>query len=129
MKTLIKAIVFFAGLSSSAAFACDVTFTGDIQPILNTSCVGCHQDASPGGDLSLQRSSAYASLVGAKASGHPTMPMVTAGNSKESYLVAKLQGTQIEVGGQGDQMPFGGVLTDAEMAAIITWIDDCDAAK
>lgn len=117
-------------LSTSAAMAaCDVAFTDDVQSLFTKKCVACHNDRSPGSGLSLQKGSSIASLVNVPSTELATMPRVTPGDSAASYLAHKLLDTHLDVGGSGKKMPLSGRLKDEEIAAIISWIDDCEAAE
>jgi len=106
--------------------ACKGAFRTSVQPILNTRCVACHQDAARAGGLSLQRTSAPASLLGV-SSREARMALVTPGDPLRSYLFRKTAGTHLEVGGNGARMPLGGRLTEAEIKAIEAWITGCTA--
>ena len=67
---------------------------------------------------------AYAALVGVASVGAPGLTRVVAGDASSSYLINKLRGTQLDVGGAGGQMPLsGGPLADADIAAIEAWIN------
>lgn len=129
IKTLtLSAGVFFA-LAGAAQAACEVTLAGDIQPVLDMRCVGCHQDAAPGAGLSLQSGSTISNTVGVPSTQVSDMNRIEPGDTQLSYLYHKLAGTHGDVGGSGERMPFGGQLTDDEMAMIANWIEDCEAAE
>jgi hypothetical protein len=66
---------------------------------------------------------AFDNLVNTPSSQVPTVARVQPGASGNSYLWAKLQGTQVAAGGQGVQMPKTGSLTATELATIQVWID------
>ncbi|KIG18397.1 hypothetical protein DB30_00682 [Enhygromyxa salina] len=106
-----------AGLSHAA----------DIQPIWDDNCVtGCHM---PGGvyaalDLSVD---ATDNLIGSATTQAAGKTFVEAGNSANSYVIAKLRGTQMEFGGQGASMPAGSgaaPLPEDTIALIEQWIDE-----
>lgn len=86
-----------------ASEAEDVSFSADIQPMLNSQCVYCHVTGAENGGLNLGRRQAYAELL-ADSEGAP-LPRVTPGDVEQSYLVHKLHGTHLEVGGNGSPMP------------------------
>ncbi len=97
-----------------------VSLASDIQPIFTASCTPCHVGGSSSGGLTLD--SAYATLVGVP-SNESALDRVEAGSTQDSYLWHKLQGTQADVGGSGQQMPAGGgSLTPAELDLIEAWI-------
>lgn len=106
--------------------ACLTAFRQSVQPLLNTNCVGCHQDAAPGAGLSLQRSSAPASLLDIPSTQAP-LPLIAPGDPEQSYLFHKIAGTHGEAGGLGERMPLGGPLSDADIAVIEDWILGCAA--
>lgn len=126
----------FAALAAALLFstpaamaACEVSFADDVQSIFTKKCAACHNDRSPGSGVSLQKGSAIANLVDVASTELPTMPRVTPGDSTASYLVHKLAGTHLEVGGSGKKMPLSGRLKDEEIAAIVSWINDCGAVE
>lgn len=132
MKTLRSSLAIGAMLllsTSAAMAACDITFTDDVQSLFTKKCVACHNDRSPGSGLSVQKGSSIANLVGIASTEVPAMPRVTPGDSANSYLAHKLLDTHLDVGGSGKKMPLSGRLKDEEIAAIISWIDDCGAAE
>ena len=99
-----------------------LSFAADVYgPILSARC-GCHIPG-PSGTLAMgaDAASAYAAIVGMPSG--IGMNFVTAGDSSMSYLFHKVNGTQVEAGGGGGQMPLGGMLTDPEIATIKAWID------
>lgn len=104
--------------------ACTDAWTKTIQPIVNRSCVACHQNASPAGNLTLQKGKAPANLIGVKSDESP-LPYVTPGDPDKSYVIHKLEGTQLTVGGSGGQMPLGGTIASADLQAITDWIAGC----
>jgi mono/diheme cytochrome c family protein len=128
MRTSLLIRLASAGIAllASPAFAdqaCTDAWTKDIQPITNR-CVGCHQNAAPAGKLTLQKGNAPANLIWVKA-GEADMPYVTPGDPTKSYIWHKLNGTHLEVGGKGAQMPLGGKLAPKDLAAIEAWITAC----
>lgn len=95
--------------------SCD--FTGDIQPIFTTHCVGCH-GAQPQAGLDLRDGAAHAALVGVASTEVPTTQRVTPGDPAASYLAQKL-GPDPAV---GETMPLGGSLPADRVALISAWI-------
>jgi hypothetical protein len=114
----------FAGGTSWADGGCKAAFRATVQPILNANCVSCHQDASPAGDLSLQASSAPASLIGVP-SRESKLVRVAPGHPQQSYMFRKISGTHVAAGGNGQRMPLGGQLADGDISAIGGWIAGC----
>jgi len=83
-----------------------------VQSIFEDKCTSCHDDSD---DLVLEGS--LAPLL--KLKGENGKPMVVPGKPNESYLVAKLIGTNIE----GDLMPMGDdPLPKSEMDDVKAWI-------
>ncbi|WP_146157242.1 hypothetical protein [Enhygromyxa salina] len=104
-----------------------LSHAADIQPIWDANCAqGCHM---PGGvyaalDLS---GDATDNLIGATTSQAAGKTFVAAGDSANSYIVAKLRGTQMEFGGMGGSMPAGANATplpEETIALIEQWIDE-----
>jgi hypothetical protein len=98
-------------------------FDTRIQPILDDSC-SCHLTTLGSGGLSLLEGMAYDNLVGVPSAGAPVFTRVVAGDADASYLVAKLEGTHLEMGGLGAQMPLDGTLGQDVIDEIRAWIDD-----
>lgn len=98
-----------------------VSFARDIQPIFDLRCVSCHQGSGRAG-LVLEPAMAYKNLVGV-ASTESQLLRVAPGSPDKSYLLNKLRGTQSQVGGAGQQMPFGGSpLPQDQIDSIQQWI-------
>jgi predicted small secreted protein len=102
----------------------ELSHAADIQPIWDDNCLnGCH---TPGGiGMPLDLTNAYAAIVGVESMQAAGVNLVEAGSSADSYLLAKLRGEQMELGGVGIQMPGGGAapLDDATISTIAAWID------
>ena len=81
-----------------------VSFSRDIQPILNSQCVYCHVTGAENGGLNLGRRQSHAALMA--DSTEAPMPRVTPGDRDNSYLIHKLRGTHLDVGGSGSAMPM-----------------------
>ena len=101
---------------SGLSFAIDV-----YAPIIMPSC-SCHADGSGGMKLGNDAASAFAAIVGVPSNDVPGMSRVEPGDSDNSYLFHKVEGTQLDVGGEGNQMPVGG-LNPAQIDTIKQWID------
>jgi hypothetical protein len=67
---------------------------------------------------------AYDNLVGVPSAGVPDLTRVVAGDSESSYLINKLEGTHLDIGGVGAQMPLGGMLSQEQIDEIRAWIDE-----
>ena len=88
-----------------------VSFADDVQPILAGSCAlsGCHgANANPAEKpMVLSVGQAYDNIVGVASAELPAMPRVSPSQPDNSYLIHKIQGMQLSVGGSGDRMPLG----------------------
>jgi len=126
-STLAIGVALILGTSTAMA-ACDVVFADNVQSLFTKKCVACHNDRSPGSGLSVQKDSSIANLVNVPSTELPAMMRVVPGDSANSYLAHKLLDTHLDVGGSGKKMPLSGRLKEEEIAAIISWIDDCNAA-
>jgi hypothetical protein len=98
-------------------------FDTRIQPIFSERCT-CHLSSVGSGGLSLRAGLAYDNLVGVPSAGAPMFTRVVAGDADASYLIAKLEGTHLEMGGLGAQMPLGGTLDQDLIDEIRAWIDE-----
>lgn len=92
-------------------------------PIISVKC-SCHVAGASGGLAMPDATTAYANLVGVPAVGLPTMNRVTAGDSDNSYIFHKINGTHLDVGGVGGKMPLGGSLDGGQISTIANWIND-----
>ena len=94
-----------------------VSFAGQIQPIFNASCVGCHGGTA---GLFLAAGQSYGSLVNVAAGTGACagIPRVAPGNSAGSALYRRVSGTCSQ------RMPLGGTLAAAEIELIRRWIDE-----
>ncbi len=102
-----------------------VCFTRDIQPIFTANCAlsGCHAGTSPQQNQNLSAGLAYQYIVNVASNERAGMKRVLPFQPDSSYLVHKIQGTQLSVGGSGDQMPLGATpLTQSQIDLIRAWI-------
>ena len=100
-------------LAAAAApvFAADVTFEGDVAPIFNNRCAGCHSTAAHMGGLILED---YTGAM--KGGSHGAV--IVAGKSTESRMVLMITG-QVK-----PAMPMDGTkLAESDIAKIKAWID------
>lgn len=120
-----------------AAFGCDHTmnscdplppppvhFAADIEPRLNQTCTasGCHSAQNPAAGLDLTTGHSYGNLVNVPSVELPTMDRVEPSRDDSSYVVYKLEGEQLTVGGSGEKMPKGGTLDPGLFSKILHWI-------
>ncbi|ODV41380.1 hypothetical protein AWV79_37010 [Cupriavidus sp. UYMMa02A] len=109
-------------LSAAGAMAREVSFGKEVRPLLTQHCVSCHQGAAAPAGLDLLPKAAYANLAGVPSTGSP-QPRVAPADPDKSYLMHKLAGTHMDVGGQGATMPLGAPpLEPAQIALIRQWI-------
>jgi hypothetical protein len=102
-----------------------LSYAADIQPIWDANCTtGCHMAGGLAEFLDLSGDS-YGNVVGVLSTQAMTMQLIEANNSGNSYLIAKLRGTQVEAGGSGSAMPSGGAspLPEDTIVMIEEWID------
>ncbi len=110
-----------AGVVTSAAFAADV------QPIFTGNCAfdGCHGGSTPQQGMDLQFGVAFANIVNVPSMELPSMDRIEPNDPLMSYLIHKLRGTQLDVGGSGAQMPLGATPLDISVINIIrAWARD-----
>jgi cytochrome c553 len=108
--------------SATTPSALGVSFSKEIQPIFNNYCVVCHQGAGQAG-LTLEPNLSYTKLVGVPSTESTAELRVKPGSPDQSYIIAKLQGTQVQAGGSGAQMPYGAApLAQAQISLIQQWI-------
>jgi hypothetical protein len=81
---------------------------------------GCHAGPSAEQGLDLSDGKTYVNTVGVDVTELPGYKRVVAGSSADSYLYMKIAADPLIV---GEQMPFGGMLTAAEIDAVRAWID------
>lgn len=110
-----------AQTAPAAPAAASVDFAAEIQPILDETCVMCHQGEYAASELSLDAEQAPASLIGV-ASTQTDMPLVTPGAPEDSYFLHKIKGTHETVDGFGSQMPMGGELSVEQIELVTDWI-------
>jgi uncharacterized membrane protein len=104
------------------AVASDVSFKGDIVPLLKSRCVMCHLPGAEQAGLALHPKGGYANLVDVKSTQSP-LPRVSPGKPDDSYLYRKITGTHAQVG-SGERMPFGeSSLTAEEIERVRRWIE------
>lgn len=106
-----------------------VSFADDVQPILAGSCAlsGCHgANANPAEKpMVLSVGQAYDNIVGVASAELPAMPRVSPSQPDNSYLIHKIQGMHLSVGGSGDRMPLGQpALSQPTIDLIRRWITE-----
>ena len=131
LATILTISLLLAGLACSSgsktstpatSTTSGVSYSRDIQPIFNNYCIVCHQGAGQGG-LTLEPNLSYSKLVGVPSTQSTTELRVKAGAPDQSYLLAKLNGTQVQAGGGGTQMPQGASpLSQTQINLVQQWI-------
>jgi hypothetical protein len=103
-------------------------FEMDVQPLFEASCL-CHFMPSNGDEmtapyLTLNAGTGIGELVDVDSTQLPSMKRVAPGDVDNSYLVHKLRGTHIDVGGPSDsnRMPPLAPLAEADIMTIEAWI-------
>jgi mono/diheme cytochrome c family protein len=94
-----------------------VSFSGQIQPIFDTYCTGCH---GSNGGLTLTAGASHLNLVNVQAQSSCTsMKRVLPHNADSSVLYRKVSGASC-----GIPMPQGGTLSTSDVDLIRNWINE-----
>ncbi len=98
------------------------TLTSLQTSIFTPSCalLGCHGAPAPEQGMDLSAGKTYAHTVGVDSVELSGFKRVAPGHAEDSYLYMKLAGDPRIA---GDRMPFGGLLSAAEIDAVRAWID------
>ena len=98
-----------------------VSFTTQIQPIFDSSCIQCHGDTAFGG-LDLRADSSHGNLVGVESNGYAPALLVSPGNPAASVLYGKIT----DSGRFGSVMPPppNDALSTEQIAVIELWIEE-----
>lgn len=102
-------------------------YTSTIQPIFNARCTSCHSGSSPPQGLNLSAGVSFGMLVNVNSNELPSMKRIKPNDVPNSYLVHKVEGTQLSVGGSGSRMPQGcsgsSCLTATQINDIKAWVN------
>jgi hypothetical protein len=105
----------------------ELSYAADIQPIWDASCTtGCHTAGGFAEAFVILDGDSYGNIVGVLSGQATDKQLIEAGNAANSYLIAKLRGTQVEAGGSGGQMPGGQMpvpLPEATIVMIEEWVN------
>ena len=101
----------FAVIAAAWPAAAEVDFRGQVFPILQRSCLGCH---GPEQQLRGLRLDAREAVVGSSAPSALLVP----GSPQSSELYRRIAGLS-----DGPRMPMGGALAEAEIETIRHWIE------
>lgn len=113
------------GVDGGGGVNAGTTLSADVQPILTANCAlsGCHVGSDPQEGQNLSAGQTFSNVVNVASNQLPTMDRVEPGQPDSSYLVHKIQGTHLQVGGTGDRMPLArSALSQAEIDVIRAWI-------
>lgn len=98
------------------------TLTSLQSSIFSPKCAvpGCHTAPAPEQGMDLTEGHTYAFTIGVDSNELSGFKRVVPGDAADSYLYMKLAGDPRIV---GERMPFGGMLTAAEIESVKQWID------
>ena len=102
-------------------------FAGLVQPILTQNCAvsGCHTGTGAAAGLDMTAGAAHGNIVLVASGQLPSMSLIEPGDPANSYLMHKVQGTHLDVGGSGLQMPRNRTpLVQAVIDDLIDWVND-----
>ena len=107
---LLSACLLFAACDSTppSQVKDDPSYTVDIRPIFNASCVACHSGAGPSGNYDLS------TRAGALGTGSDGLPNVVAGDALLSLLFNRLD---------AGTMPPAGRLDTVDIYNVRNWIN------
>ncbi len=101
----------------------DEAVAARVQVLFDDQCTSCHSEPEAAARLDLEAAVTTGSLVDRPARGVEGRMLVAPGRPESSYLIDKLQGTHLEVGGRGARMPRrADALSDADVETIRRWI-------
>ncbi len=106
---LVVTVVAVLKISSiNAAPETQISYTRDVQPVLESRCASCHFGEFTSAELHMD---AYESLMAGSENG----PVIEPGDPKKSLLVQKIS--------SGEMPKRGPKLTPAQVQIIVDWID------
>eukprot|EP00808_Paulinella_micropora_P012413 g1133.t1 len=102
-----------------------LTFVDDVFPLwVSLNVHQAHGDNSPFLNLK-DAPTAYANTINVPAGQLPSMMHILPCSASESYVLRKMAGTHLQVGGSGKAMPpFGAVSTADQLAKFSAWINE-----
>lgn len=107
LLTVLALALFVAACQEPVPAKDDPSYAGDVQPLFNAGCVGCHGGGSPAADYDLT------SRAGALGTGSDDTPNVIPGSPEISVLHQRLDdGT----------MPPSGRWDSTKIATVRNWI-------
>jgi len=99
-----------------------VSYSKDVQPIFDANCVACHQTNGAQENLVLEEHKSYSNIVN-KPSRESGALLIAPSSPDSSYLIRKIEGTQLAAHGRGARMPLDGSLEAAEIAVLRRWVE------
>jgi cytochrome c len=105
---LVAALTVLKISSINAAPQTEISYSRDVQPILESRCATCHFGEFTSADLHMDT---YESLMAGSQEG----PVIVPGNAKKSLLVQKIS--------SGEMPKRGPKLTPVQIQIIIDWIN------
>ncbi len=101
----------------------DISFEGDIRPMLENQCSTCHINGSNGG-LNFNFNNAVSQLLGADERGQPSLgdPGILRVRLFEPLASSLFLKINCKVPPFGDSMPLGGTADEQLQAAVYDWI-------
>lgn len=124
-------IIFIVGCEDQIVDECDtnnmtkekITFSWIQENVFTPRCAvaGCHAGSNAAQNLNLSRDQAYAQLDSVASEQVPALLRIDPGNSSDSYLIIKLEGSDDRI--QGGRMPQGSELNQVTIDSIKVWID------
>lgn len=100
----------------------DISFKNDIIPILKRRCAVCHITGEEPGKMALTPAKSYQAIVSVPAQ-YSDLNRIEPYKPEQSYLLHKIRGSHLGVGGQGERMPYmAPPLSDEQTQLITHWI-------
>ena len=102
---------------------CGESIDTNVQALFTSDCAGCHSNPNASKGLELDSGNAWAATYNVSSTQSSGHLMVDPGNSDDSWLVIKLEGTQGS--GNGSTMPkSSSSWSTADIQTVRDWIDD-----
>ena len=121
--SLISSLTLLTSFTVNASGPEEVSFQKDLMPILKRRCAACHITGDEPGKMALVPGKAYGFIVDVDAVA-VSMKRIAPGDPQNSYLLHKIQGTHLDVGGSGARMPFHqGPLPNKDISNFRAWIE------
>ncbi|MGD9900726.1 MAG: hypothetical protein AB7T22_16495 [Calditrichaceae bacterium] len=107
------------GDSAGENLVVNASFSDIQEKVFSRTCAvsGCHVSVMHESGMNLSAGAAYDNLVNVVSKGNPQLKRVEPGDSQQSYLIRKLNGSNTPV------MPPSGKLSSSVIDSIAAWID------